>query len=93
MVDALSCKVGMARLRIHEIQPVQELEMHEGKIYVSHLRMVPDLRQEIGSAQEESNDFHEFKKKMLSKDGTDFREGDVGMLYFQERIVYRMLNC
>jgi hypothetical protein len=56
--------------------------VQEGKIYVSNLRLAPDLRQEIRSAQEKSNDFQEFKKKMPSKEGTDFREGDNGMLYF-----------
>jgi hypothetical protein len=48
--------------------------------------MTPDLRQEIRTAQEGDNGFQEFKRKLLSKEGTDFKEGEYGMLYFRERI-------
>jgi hypothetical protein len=49
VAGALSRKVRMARLRIQEAQPVQELlervsEVQEGKICVSNLRLALDLR-------------------------------------------------
>jgi hypothetical protein len=47
MADSLSHKVKMAGLRIQEIQPIlemleQRIEVQEGKIFVSNLRMVLD---------------------------------------------------
>jgi hypothetical protein len=45
------------------------VEMQEGKICVSNLRLAPNLRQEIGAAQEKDNDFLEFKRKILNKKG------------------------
>jgi hypothetical protein len=69
----------MARLRIQEVQPVQEMleresKMIEGKIFVSNLRLVPDS----------DNDFQEFKRKISGKKESDFWEGENGMLYFRE---------
>jgi hypothetical protein len=45
-------------------------------------------RSEAGewNSSEKDNDFQEFKKKMFSKVGTDFREGENGMMYFREQI-------
>jgi hypothetical protein len=63
-----------------------KLEVQEVKIYVSILRMVLDLRQEVGAVQERDNDFQEFKRKLLGKEGSEFREDENGTLYFRERI-------
>jgi hypothetical protein len=81
----------MARLRVQEIQPVQDMleqgaEMLGEKICTSNLRSAPNLQQKIGVAQEEDNDFQSFKRKMLSKEGSDYREEENGMLYFHDRI-------
>jgi hypothetical protein len=64
----------------------QRIEVLEGKVFVSNLRMVPDPKQENGVAQKKDNDFQEFKRKMLGKKGTEFREGENGTLYFREWI-------
>jgi hypothetical protein len=51
-------------------------------ICVSNLRLTLDLEQKIVAAQEKDIDFQDFKRKMLSKKETDFRQGKNGMLYF-----------
>jgi hypothetical protein len=91
VADALSRKVRMVRLRTQEVKPVQKIlgqesMVQEDRIYMSNLRMIPDLKQEISTAQNQDNDFQEFKKKMLNKGSADFRDGDHGVLYFRERI-------
>jgi hypothetical protein len=91
VADAFSRKVKMARLRVQEIQLVQEMleqktEVQEGKICVNNLRLTPDLRQEIGAAQKEDSDLQDFKRRMLSNEGSEFWEGESGMLYFRDQI-------
>jgi hypothetical protein len=81
----------MARLRVQEVQPVQEMlargvEVQEGKIYVSNIKLAPDLRQEIGEAQWKDSDFQVFKTKILEKKDSDFQEGENRTLYFHDRI-------
>jgi hypothetical protein len=48
--------------------------------------MTPDLRHEIATAQEQESDFQEFKGKILSKGGPDFRKNEHRVLYFWEQI-------
>jgi hypothetical protein len=60
--------------------------VQEERIYVSNFRITPDWKQEIRATQEGDNEFQEFKRKMLSKRATDFKESEDGVLYFQERI-------
>jgi hypothetical protein len=52
VVDELSGKVRMARLRIHEVKPVEEVlliddDVDKEKISLRNLNVVPDLRKEI----------------------------------------------
>jgi hypothetical protein len=91
VAEALSHKVRMALLRVQEIQPVpdllkQESVVQEDRIRVSNLKMIPYLKQEIGTAQRQDVEFQKIKKKMRSKGGVDFKENDQGILYFRERI-------
>jgi hypothetical protein len=53
---------------------------------MSNLKLAPNLRQEIGVAQVKDNDSQDFKRKMLSKEQTDFRERENGSLHFRNRI-------
>jgi hypothetical protein len=91
VADALSRKMRLAQLRTQEIQSVQELleresEVQEDRIYVSNLRVTPDLREVITTAQGQDSEFQEFKSKMLDKGGPDFKENEQGVLYFREWI-------
>jgi hypothetical protein len=91
VVNALSCKVRMVRLRIQEFQPVQEMlkrevEVQGEKIHVSNLKVTADLRQGIQVAQTKDNDFQTLRTKMLGKGESDFREDENGALYFHDCI-------
>jgi hypothetical protein len=64
----------------------REVEIREGKIYVSNLKLAPNLRQEIGEVQKKDANFQVFKRNMLGKAECDFREGENEALYFHDRI-------
>jgi hypothetical protein len=57
--------------------------VQEGRICVSNLKLAPDLTKEIGAAQKKDNDLQDFKRRMLGKKGSEFQEGESGMLYFR----------
>jgi CxxC motif-containing protein (DUF1111 family) len=91
VTDTLSRKVKIARLRVQEVQPMQELleqrnKVQEGRICVSNLKLAPDLRQEIGEVQKNDEDFQVGKSKMLGKEDSNFKEIKDGTLYFRDRL-------
>jgi hypothetical protein len=56
------------------------------KIHMSNLKLVPDVRNKIRSAQEKDSNFQTFKGKILEKERSDFQEGENETLYYCNRI-------
>jgi hypothetical protein len=57
----------------------QGIDVQEGKIYISNLKVTPKIRQEIREAQGKNDDFQAFKSKMLGNGDSNFcerRNGD-----------------
>jgi hypothetical protein len=64
----------------------QGAEVRGERIRVSNLKLAPDLRQEIGVAEEKDSDFQDFRRKMLSKEESEYREGENRGLYFRDHV-------
>jgi hypothetical protein len=72
VADALSQKVRMARLRVQEVKPVEEVlsldaEMVKENIFLRNLSVIPDLRKEIMKLQLSNQEFRDFKEKEMKK--------------------------
>jgi hypothetical protein len=73
VVDALSRKVRMARLRVQEVKPVEEVlsleaEVEKQKISLRNLSVVPNSMKEIMDLQKNKQELRDFKEKETKRD-------------------------
>jgi hypothetical protein len=91
VADALSRKVRMARLKVREEKPIEEVlaldaEVEKEKIFLRNLSIVPDLKKEIVQLQMNNKKFRDFKKKEIKRDNHEFRLDDGGVMFIRDRL-------